>query len=66
MDPAIELKKQWNMKGTVITIIVGTLGTVPKSLEKSLNKLEIIRRTEVIETTALLKWARILRIVMET
>ena len=27
-----ELKKQWNMKVTVMPIVVGVLGTVPKGL----------------------------------
>ena len=34
LDIARELKKQLNMKVTVIPVVVGALGTVPKSLEK--------------------------------
>ena len=34
LDLARELKKLWNMNVKVILIVVGALGTVPKSLEK--------------------------------
>ena len=36
LDLVGELKKIWNMKVKVISIVVGALGTVPKSLEKKL------------------------------
>ena len=36
------------MKETVIPIVIGTLGTVPKSLERRLEELEIRRRTKTI------------------
>lgn len=29
---AKELRKLWNLKVTVVSVIVGTLGTIPKSL----------------------------------
>ena len=45
MDLARELKRLWNMKVKVIPIVVGALGTVPKSLEK---RLEIRGRIETI------------------
>ena len=38
LDFVRELKKLWNMKVTVIPIVVGALGMVPKGLEKSLEK----------------------------
>ena len=53
LDLARELKKKknfWNMKETVIPIIIGVLGTVPKE------ELEIGGRTETICTTVLLRW----------
>ena len=31
-----ELRKQWNMRVTVIVILVGSLGTAPKGLESGL------------------------------
>ena len=61
-----ELKKLWNMRVTVIPLVIGALGTVPKGLERGLVELEIRERIETIETTALLRSARILRRVQET
>ena len=41
LDLARDLIKQWNMRGTVIPIIVGALGTVPKDLQSGVKELEI-------------------------
>ena len=41
LDLARELKKLWNMKVTVIPIVIGALGTIPKGLVKRLEELEI-------------------------
>ena len=38
-----------------ISLINGALGTVPKSLRKELEELEIIGQMETIQTTALLR-----------
>ena len=54
------------MKVTIIPIVIGALGTVTKALIQGLKDLEIIGRTEAIQTTALLRLARILRRVRET
>ena len=62
----IELKKLWNMKVMVIPIVIGTLGTIPKGLEKKLEELEIIERIKTTQTTAVLGSNRILHRVMET
>ena len=63
---ARELKKLWNMKVTIITIVIGAFGTVTKGLLKSLEDLEVGGGVETIQTVALLKTARILRRVLET
>ena len=34
LDLVRELRKLWNMRVTVIPIVIGTLGTVPKGLER--------------------------------
>ena len=65
-DLARELKKLWNMKVTIVPIVIGALGTITKGLLKGLEDLEIGGRTETIQTTALLRTARILRRVLET
>ena len=56
----------WNMKVTIIPIVIGAFGTVTKGLLKGLEDLEVGGRVETIQTTALLKTARILRRVLET
>ena len=66
LDFARELKKLWNMEVTIIPIVIGAFGTVPKGLLKGLEDLEVGGQVETIQTTALLRTARILRRVLET
>ena len=66
LDLARELKKLWNMKVTITPIVIGAFGTVTKILSKGLEDLEVGGREETIQTTALLRTARILRRVLET
>ena len=66
LDLARRLKKLWNMKVTIILIVIGAFGTVTKGLQKGLEDLEVGGRVETIQTTVLLKTARILRRVRET
>ena len=59
LDFARELKKLWNMKVTIVPILI-------KGLLKGLEDLEVGGRVETTQTTVLLKTARILRRVLET
>ena len=43
------MKKLWNLKVTVIPILVGALGTVSKGLEKRLGRLEIRERISTVK-----------------
>ena len=54
------------MKVTIIPIVIGAFGMVTKGLLQGLEDLEVSGRMESIQTTALLKTARILRRVLET
>ena len=54
------------MKETIVPIVIIALGTITKRLLKGLENLEVGGRVETIQTTALLKTARILRRVLET
>ena len=63
---ARELKKLWNMKVTIIQIMIGAFVTVTKWLLKGLENLEVGSRVETIQKTAFLKTDRILRRVLET
>ena len=66
LEPARELKKLWNMKVTIIIFVIGAFVTLTKGLLKGLEDLEVGGQVETIQTTALLKTARILRKVLET
>ena len=54
------------MKVMIIRIVISALGTVIEGLIKGLEDLEIRGRVKTIQTTALLRLARILRKVLET
>ena len=63
---AWELKWLWNMEVTMIPFVDYALGTIPKGLANGLEDLEIKGKVETIQTTVLLRSARILRRVLET
>ena len=51
---------------TIIPILIGAFGTVTRGLLKGLEDLEVGGQVETIQTTKLLRTARILRRVLET
>ena len=51
---------------TIIPIVIGAFGTVTKELLKGLEDLEVGGRVKTIQTTTLLRTAKILRRVLET
>ena len=65
-DLARELKKLQNIKVTIVPIVIGAFGTITKGLLKGLEDLEVGERVETIQTTPLLRTARILKRVLET
>ena len=60
-----ELKKLWNMKVTVIPIVSNAHGAFTKGFVKGLDDLEIRGRVETVQSTALVRSAKILRSVLE-
>ena len=54
------------MKVTIVPIVIGALDTITKGLLKALEDLGVGGRVETLQTTALLRKARILRRVLET
>ena len=52
LDLARELKKPWNMKVTIVPIVIGVFGTITKGLLKGLEDLEVGGRIEAIQMTA--------------
>ena len=65
LDLARELKKLWNMKVTIMPIVIGAFGTI-KGLLKGLEDLEVGGQVETIQMKVLLITARMLRRVLET
>ena len=65
LNLARKLKKPKNMNVTIIPIVIGALGTVTERLIKGLEDFEIRGRVETIQTTTLLRSARILRRVLD-
>ena len=49
LDLAKELKKLWNMRVTIVPIVIGAFGTVTKGLLKGLEDLEVGGRVETIQ-----------------
>ena len=66
IDFVRELKKLRNMKVTIIPIVIGAFGTYTKYLLKGVEDFKIRIRVETIQTTTLLRTARILRRFLET
>ena len=63
----IEKKQQlWNMKVTIIQIVIGALGTVTKRLLKGVKDFQVRGRVETTQATAILRTVRILENVLET
>ena len=48
-------KEPGNMRMTVVLIVAGTLGTIPKGLERGVEELETRKRIDILLTTALLR-----------
>ena len=48
LDLASELKKLWNMRVTIVPIVIGAFGTVTKGLHKGLEDLEVGEGVETI------------------
>ena len=66
LDLASEVKKLWNIKVTIVPIVIVAFCTVTKRLLKGLEDLDVGGQAETIQTTALLRTARIQRRVTET
>ena len=58
LDLARQLKRLWNLKVTVISVVISAFGKVPKGLE--------IGQAKIIQTAVLLRSVKILRTVSET
>ena len=66
LELAMELKKLWNMKVTIMPIVMSVFGTVTEGLLKGLEDLKVGGRVETILTKTLLRTGEILSKVLET
>ena len=66
LEIAWELKKLWNMKVTIVPIVIGAFGKLTKGLLKGLKDLEVGGWVETIQMTALPRTDRILSRVLVT
>ena len=62
---ARELRRMWEVKTNVIPIVLGVLGTVPLRLKGNLKAIGVDTSISLIQKSALLGSARILRKVLE-
>lgn len=61
-----EIARMWNMRTVqVVPIVVGSLGSVTKNLDKCLGKLNVKISIPLLQKTTLLGTARILRKVLD-
>ena len=51
LDFASELRNLWNINVTVITIVAGVLGMIPKRLVRGMEEFDIGGQAETIQTT---------------
>ena len=62
---ARELRRMWEVKTNVVPIVSGALGTVPLRLKGNLKGIGVFTSISLIQKSALLVSARILRNVLE-
>ena len=60
-----ELQKIWNVKVKIISLVVGSLGALPKEFDNRLKQIGITGGTAQVQKAVLLRTARILRKVLE-
>ena len=64
-DLVRELQKIWNVKGRIIPLVAGSLGTIPKRFSNRLKQIGITVGTAQVQKAVLLGTARILRKALE-
>jgi hypothetical protein len=52
-DPTKEIQHMWNIKTTVIQVIIGTTGTISKSLRKYLSDIPGEHKLKELQKTAI-------------
>jgi hypothetical protein len=60
-DLTIEIQRMWNVKTTVIPVIIGATGTIPKFFRKYVSNIPGYHEVKELQKTAILGTAPILR-----
>ena len=63
LNLARKLKNLWNMKMAVMTVIIGELGTIPKTMKSGMEDLKIETRRETIQRTTLISAKIVIRVL---
>ena len=63
-DLTIEIQRKWNVKTNVIPVIIGATGTISKSFRKYVSNIPGNHEFKVLQKTAILGNAHILRKVL--
>ena len=63
-DLTIEIERMWNVKTTVIPVIIGATGTILKSFTKYVSNIAGHHEVRELQKTAILGTAHILRKVL--
>jgi hypothetical protein len=63
-DLTIEIQRMWNVKSRVITVIIGTTGTISKSFRKYVSNIPGNHEVRELQKTAILGTAHLFRKVL--
>ena len=61
----IEIQRMWNLKCTIIPVIIGATGIVPRSLKKNLETIPGKHLIDSLQKTAILGTSHIIRKVLQ-
>jgi hypothetical protein len=62
----IEIKRMWNLKSTIIPVIIGATGIVTRSLRKNLEAIQGKHSIDSLQKTAILGTSHIIRKVLQS
>ena len=65
-DLRTELSRLWNKSVEIVPIIIGALGTIPKSLKRNLEELEADVALGLLQKSVVLETAHIITSVMDS
>jgi len=61
----IEMQRMWNLKWTIVPVIIGATGIVTRSLKKNLETVPGIHSIDSLQNTAILGTSHIIRKVLQ-